>query len=53
MSTSLPVAILMLLGTLVTLLGLFAAGSIVVATVGLFAVFGAGLLDASAKRVRA
>jgi hypothetical protein len=50
MSTSLPVATLVFLGTLVTVLGLFAAGSIVVAAVGLVAIAVAGVLDVVARR---
>lgn len=47
MTTSLPVATLVVLGALVTVLGLFAAGSIVVAGVGLLAIAVAGVLDLS------
>lgn len=50
MSTSLPVIVLVFLGTIVTVLGLFAAGSIAVAGVGLVAVFGAGLLQVLGTR---
>ncbi len=50
MSTSLPVAALVVLGTLITVLGLFAAGSIVVAAVGLVAIAVGGLLDVVARR---
>jgi hypothetical protein len=49
-SYSLPVIVLVLLGTIITVLGLFAAGSIVVAGVGLLAVFGAGVLQVAGNR---
>jgi hypothetical protein len=45
MTTTAPVAALTFLGTLIAVLGLFAAGSIAVAAVGLLAIFGAGLLQ--------
>ena len=45
MSTSTPVAILAILGTIIAVLGLFVAGNIVMVAIGLVAVFGAGLLD--------
>jgi hypothetical protein len=51
MSTSLPVAILVFLGALIAVLGLFAAGNIVVTIVGLLAVFGAGVLQVVGARV--
>jgi hypothetical protein len=50
MSTSAPVAALVFLGSLTAALGLFAAGSIVVISAGLFAIFGAGLLQVAAGR---
>lgn len=50
MSTSLPVAALVVLGSLVAVLGLFAAGSIVVAAVGLAAIAVAGVLDVLGRR---
>lgn len=50
MSISFPVAALTFLGILVTVLGLFAAGDIRVAAVGLVAIFGAGLLEAIGRR---
>jgi hypothetical protein len=50
MSTSLPVAALVVLGSMITILGLFAAGSIVVAAVGLVAIAVAGALDVVARR---
>ena len=45
MPTSLPVGALSVLGILITVLGLFAAGSVTVAAVGLLALFGAGVLE--------
>jgi hypothetical protein len=48
--TSAPVMALTFLGTLIAVLGLFAAGSIVVAAVGLVAIFAAGLLQVLAAR---
>jgi hypothetical protein len=50
MTTSLPVAALVVLGSLIAVLGLFAAGSIVVATVGLVAIAVAGVLDLFGRR---
>ena len=50
MSISLPVAALSILGILITVLGLFAAGDIAVVALGLLALFGAGLLDVAARR---
>ena len=50
MTTSLPVVTLVILGALVAVLGLFAAGSIVVAGVGLAAVAFAGVLDVIGRR---
>ena len=44
MSDNLPTYVLTFLGVLVALLGLFAAGSIEVVSVGLLAVFAAGLI---------
>jgi hypothetical protein len=51
MTTSLPVAVLVVLGSLITVLGLFAAGSIVVAAVGLVAIALAGVLDVLGRRI--
>lgn len=51
MSTSLPVTVLVFLGALIAVLGLFAAGNIVVTIVGLLAVFGAGVLQVVGARV--
>jgi hypothetical protein len=45
MSTSAPVATLVILGAVIAVLGLFAAGSLVVTSVGLLAVFAAGVLQ--------
>lgn len=50
MTASLPVVTLVFLGALVTVLGLFAAGSIVVAAVGLAAVAFGGVLDVLGRR---
>jgi hypothetical protein len=51
MTTSLPVATLVVLGTLIVVLGLFAAGSIAVASVGLVAIATAGVLDVIGRRI--
>ena len=51
MSTSAPVATLVILGAVIAVLGLFAAGNIVVTSVGLIAVFAAGLLQVAESRV--
>jgi hypothetical protein len=52
-SSSTPVTILAILGAVIAVLGLFIAGNIVMVSVGLVAVFGAGLLDVIAiRRVR-
>jgi hypothetical protein len=50
MSNSTPVVILAILGAVIAVLGLFIAGNIVMVSVGLLAVFGAGLLDVMATR---
>lgn len=50
MSTSLPVTTLVSLGSLVTVLGLFAAGNIVVVAVGLVAIAVGGVLDVLGRR---
>jgi hypothetical protein len=50
MTTSLPVVTLVVLGALIAVLGLFAAGSIEVAAVGLVAVAVAGVLDVAGRR---
>jgi len=52
MSTNVPVATLVFLGTLVAVLGLFAAGNIVIVIVGLVAVFLAGVLQVAGSRER-
>jgi hypothetical protein len=44
-TTSVPVAILAILGAVIAVLGLFIAGNIAMVSIGLVAVFGAGLLD--------
>lgn len=51
MSTSAPVATLVILGAVIAVLGLFAAGNIVVTSVGLIAVFAAGVLQVAESRV--
>jgi hypothetical protein len=50
MTTSLPVAALVTLGSLIAVLGLFAAGSIAVAAVGLVAIAVGGVLDVLGRR---
>jgi hypothetical protein len=50
MSSSLPISILAILGLLISLLGLFAAGELVMVALGLAAVFGAGVLGVIANR---
>ena len=50
MSMSAPVMALTILGVLVTLLGLFAAGQIVVVIVGLVAIAFAGILQVAGTR---
>jgi hypothetical protein len=50
MSTSAPVVALALLGSLIAALGLIVAGSIVVISSGLFAIYGAGLLQVAGGR---
>lgn len=50
MSASLPVTVLVILGALVAVLGLFAAGNIVVTAVGLLAIAVAGVLDVLGRR---
>ncbi len=49
MSASLPVLALTVLGVLMSVLGLFAAGNIGVVAVGLVAIFGAGLLEVAGR----
>jgi hypothetical protein len=44
-TSSVPVAILAILGAVIAVLGLFVAGNIAMVGIGLVAVFGAGLLD--------
>lgn len=50
MSTSVPVTTLVILGAVIAVLGLFAAGNIAVTVVGLVAVFAAGVLQVAAAR---
>ncbi len=49
-TTSAPVATLLFLGALTTLLGFFVAGNIQIVIIGLVAVFGAGLLQVLGAR---
>ena len=50
MSTFVPAAVLVILGAVLAVLGLLAAGSIALVVVGLLAVFGAGLLSLAEAR---
>ena len=50
METTLPVASLTILGILLVVLGIFAAGEVIVAIVGLVSIFGAGLLQVAGAR---
>ena len=50
MSNSAPVATLVILGAVIAVLGLFAAGNIAITALGLAAVFAAGLLDVATRR---
>ena len=50
MSTFVPAAILVILGSALAVLGLLAAGSLPLIVVGLAAVFGAGLLRLAETR---
>jgi hypothetical protein len=50
MSPATPIYFLVLLGSIIAVLGLFAAGSLVMVGLGLLAVFGAGVLAVAAKR---
>ena len=52
MSSSAPVATLVILGAVIAVLGLFAAGDIAVTALGLAAVFAAGLLEVATSRTR-
>lgn len=51
MSTSAPVATLVILGAVITVLGLFAAGNIAVIALGLAAILAAGLLEVATARI--
>lgn len=53
MSSTAPITALLALGVLVTVLGLFAAGEMVVVSVGLAAVFAAAVLGVIADRTAA
>ena len=50
MSTAVPATFLVVLGALLAVLGLFAAGNIAVVVIGLRAIFGAGLLTLAEAR---
>lgn len=50
MTHTAPIAILTILGALIAVLGLFAAGDIVVVTIGLVAVLAAAVLGVVAER---
>jgi hypothetical protein len=50
MSTTAPVAALTVLGILLVILGLFAAGNMTIVVVGLVSIFGAGLLQIAGSR---
>jgi hypothetical protein len=50
MSTAVPATFLVILGALLAVLGLFAAGNLAVVAVGLLAIFGAGLLTLAEAR---
>lgn len=50
MSTTAPVAALTVLGILLVILGLFAAGNMIIVVVGLASIFGAGLLQVAGGR---
>ena len=50
MSTFVPAVILLILGALLAVLGLLAAGSVQLILIGLAAVFGAGLLSLADAR---
>lgn len=50
MSTFVPAAILVVLGALLTMLGLLAAGSLELIIIGVAAVFGAGVLSLAESR---
>jgi hypothetical protein len=47
--SSIPVVSLTVLGVLIAVLGLFAAGDIVIVIVGLSAIFGAGLIGVAER----
>jgi len=50
MSTFVPAAVLTLLGALLAVLGLLAAGSLPLIVIGLAAIFGAGVLSLASNR---
>jgi hypothetical protein len=49
METTVPVAALTLLGTILAILGLFVGGSIELVVIGLLSIFGAGLLQVAGR----
>ena len=50
MSTFVPATFLVLLGAILTVLGLLAAGSLPLIVIGLVAIFGAGVLSLAESR---
>jgi hypothetical protein len=50
MSTFVPATILVILGALISVLGLLAAGSLELILIGLAAIFGAGILSLAEAR---
>jgi hypothetical protein len=50
MSTFVPAAVLVILGSVLAVLGLFAAGNVALVVVGLLSVFGAGVLSLAEAR---
>jgi hypothetical protein len=50
MSTFVPAAVLIVLGTVLAVLGLFAAANVVLVVIGLSAIFGAGVLSLAESR---
>jgi hypothetical protein len=49
--TTAPIATLTILGIILAVLGLFVAGNMVIVVIGLLSIFGAGLLQAVARRI--
>ena len=50
METTPPVAALTILGILLVVLGIFVAGNVVLAIIGLLSIFGGGLLQVAGAR---